>query len=76
MPVEADFVIGSWIFRILAPIGAMATFIHLQHTAKDPVLSEKLAGVMPATESVCPFCGVPLMVGSETYCPNCAVFRV
>jgi len=75
-PVGPDFVVGSWIFRIAAPIGAIATLIHLLRTPRDPVVADKLATVSPSAETECPFCRVPLLVGDTTYCPLCGILRV
>jgi len=74
-PLDPDFVIGTWIFRIGAPIAALLTFAHLRGTPKDVRLKSKLAGVLPAADIVCPFCRTELIVGDRCFCPNCAVVR-
>ena len=75
MPVEADFVAGSWIFQIGAPIAAILTLVHLLRTPADVSLKERLAGILPASDATCPFCGVQLIVGERCFCPRCAVVR-
>ncbi len=76
VPADTGSNIGLWCFRILASLAALATLIHLLRSPKDPVLSEKLSSILPAMDSECPFCRVPLIVGPETSCPNCAVVRL
>jgi len=76
MPVEPDFVAGSWIFRIAAPVGAILTLVHLLRTKKEPTLKARLATIQPAADNVCPFCGAQLlMLGSQCSCPGCGVVR-
>jgi hypothetical protein len=76
MPVTPDFVAGTWIFRIAAPVAAVLTLVHLLRTRKEPSLKEKLAGIVPATDTVCPFCGMQLlMLGSQSSCPACGILR-
>jgi len=74
-PVTPDFVIGSWIFRLAAPVAAVWLLIHLLLTDKDPSLKEKLAAVPPATELVCPYCATPMVGGAHWSCPACGVAR-
>jgi len=76
MPVTPDFVVGSWIFRIAAPVGAILTLVHLLRTKKEPSLMARLATIEPADDTVCPFCGAQLlMLGSQCSCPVCGVVR-
>jgi len=76
MPVTPDFVAGSWIFRIAAPVGAVLTLVHLLRTKKEPSLKARLATIQPAADTVCPFCGTQLLVlGSRCSCPICGVVR-
>jgi hypothetical protein len=77
MPVEPDFVVGSWIFRIGGPIGAILVFAHLLRTPKDPSLTQILATIPPASDTVCPFCRTPLLVAaSGCSCPACGIVRL
>jgi hypothetical protein len=76
-PIDSDFFIGSWIFRIGGPLGAIFAFAHLLRTPKEPGLKEKLATVPPASDTVCPFCGAQLMMlASQCSCPACGVARL
>ena len=75
MPVERDFVAGTWIFRIGAPIAALLTLVHLLRTPADVSLKERLARILPASDVTCPFCGIQLIVGERCFCPSCAVVR-
>ena len=73
--IRENFVAG-WLFRIALPLGAILTLVHLLRTHKDPSLHEKLAGIPPASDTVCPFCGAGLMVlSSQCSCPACGVVR-
>jgi hypothetical protein len=75
MPVTPDFVAGSWILRIAAPVGAMLTLVHLFGTKKEPSLKARLATIEPAADTVCPFCGAQsLMLGSQ--CSMYGVVRI
>lgn len=77
MPLSPDILILGWVIRIGAPLGAILTLIHLLHTPKDPSLTEKLAAVVPASDTSCPFCDSPLLqLSSQCSCPNCGVVRV
>lgn len=76
MPVMPDFVAGTWIFRIAAPLGAILTVAHLLGTRNEPSLKARLASIQPAADTVCPFCGTPLlMLASGCSCPVCGVVR-
>lgn len=67
----------SWIFRICAPICAILLLVHLVRSPKDVSLKDRLAGIQPAADTACPFCGTPLMVlASGCSCPTCGVIRV
>ena len=64
--------------RLLPAGGAIALFINLLMTPKDPKLRELLAAISPAEDSVCPFCATPLMAGNSGgrwACPACGVVR-
>ena len=74
-PVIPDFVVGSWIFRLAAPVAAVLLLFRLLLTDKDPSLKKKLAAVPPASELVCPFCSTPMVGGAHWSCPACGVAR-
>ena len=76
-PMDPDFVVGTWVIRVVAPVAAILTFGHLLRAPKDISLERMLAGVVPASDTVCPFCGAQLMMlGPESSCPICGVVRV
>jgi hypothetical protein len=69
-------VVGGWIFRIGLPIGAVLLLVHLLRTPKGPTLEERLAKILPAQDTVCPYCGKHLLViNSRCSCPGCGVVR-
>jgi len=74
-PVSPDFVTGSWFFRLGAPIAALLSLVHLLRTDKDPSLKEKLSAIVPASETICPFCATPMVGGARWSCPVCRVVR-
>jgi hypothetical protein len=76
-PLTPDVVIFGWVLRIGGPTGALLTVHHLLRTPKDPSLKEKLAAIPPATDTVCPFCGSPLLVrSSQCPCAACGILRL
>jgi len=77
MPVDAGFALGSWIARLAAPMGAAAVLVYLVRGLKEPSLRKRLKAIPPATDSVCPFCAVPLVAGtgSRLSCPDCNAVR-
>ena len=71
-----DDLVFGWVIRVGAPIGAVLTLIHLLRTPKDPLLQEKLSGIPPASDTICPFCGSALLLlSSQCSCPTCGVLR-
>lgn len=74
-PIPKDFVGGAWAIRIVTTLGALLVFVNLQRTPKDPKLKDMLATIPLATDTECPLCKIPLLVGSQTYCPQCGVQR-
>ena len=74
-PMEPDEVFLVWLVRIGLPLGALVLLWHLLRTPKDPSLREKLAMVEAATDTVCPFCGSQLLVGTHCSCPICGALR-
>ncbi len=74
-PVTPDLVAGIWLFRIGAVLCAVLLLVHLLRPPYDPSLEEKLDTVHPAAETLCPFCGTQLIVGTRCYCPGCGVVR-
>jgi hypothetical protein len=76
VPIEPDSVDVIWALRVAVPVGAVLTLVHLLRTKKEPSLEARLATVLPATDTVCPFCGVTLLVlSSGCSCPACGVVR-
>lgn len=74
-PVMPDFRLGSWLFRIGAPLGAIILLLHLIYTPKETPLKERLGTVHAATDTLCPFCGTQLIVGPLCSCPVCGIVR-
>ncbi len=74
-PVEPGDAAITWIFRIGAAAGALLLLINLLRTPKDPSLREKMERVLPAMDSICPFCRTPLLGGERWSCPMCGVVR-
>lgn len=74
-PVPPDFVVGIWIIRVGAPVAAILVLWHLLRTPIDLSLKERLSTVVPASETICPFCGTPLTGGPHWSCPGCGVVR-
>ena len=76
-PMEAGSEVPIWLLRIGAPIGAALVLVHLFRTRGEPSRKEQLANIPPATDMVCPFCGVDMMmVSSKCSCPKCGVARL
>ncbi len=74
--VPQDLVVGAWIIRIGAPIGAILVLLHLLRTSDEPSHAEHLKSIPPAVDAVCPFCGAQLLtVSSRCACPACGVVR-
>jgi len=73
--ISPDFYVGSWVFRIGAPIGAAILLLHLIYAPQGPSLKEMLESVQPATETVCPFCGIQMILSPQCCCPSCGVVR-
>ncbi len=69
-PVTPEDVAITWIFRIVLPAGATMLLMRLLSTPKDTSLRQMRATVQPATDTVCPFCGTPLIAGSRWSCPG------
>ncbi|HKH99971.1 MAG TPA: hypothetical protein VJ999_12755 [Candidatus Sulfotelmatobacter sp.] len=65
----------GWVLRIGPLAGAAALLYQLLHTPKDPSLKERLAALPPASDTVCPFCGNPLLAGERWSCPACGGVR-
>lgn len=75
-PVAPDLVVVTWGFRIGAPLGALLVLAHLLRTPTDLSLTQRLASIGPATDTICPFCGTQLIVlSSVCTCPICGVVR-
>jgi hypothetical protein len=74
-PEDAEEVASVWILRVGAPLAAMLLVRHLLLTPKHPSLREMLKTVPPATDTVCHFCGTPLVMGARSSCPACGAVR-
>ena len=80
-PSDAGLGVLPWIMRILPLGGAVALFIQLMLTPKEPSLRERLAAIPPADDAVCPFCSTPLTAAgiaapsSRWSCPACGAER-
>lgn len=78
VPINSeDVAILAWILRIGPLVGAAVLLFQLLTGAQEPSLKERLAEIPPATDSACPFCATPLMVGpsAQWSCPACGVVR-
>jgi hypothetical protein len=77
LPVDSEFAFGSWIGRLGAPAGAIFLVIRLLRTATPLSLRKKLASIPPSADTVCPFCSIPLVVGTVNRwsCPACNAVR-
>lgn len=76
MPMDSELGITTWIFRIAGPIGAILTLRHLLRTNPEPSLAARLAAILPASDTLCPFCGAQLLtLSSASSCPKCGVIR-
>lgn len=76
LPVDPDFVGGTWFFRMGGPVGAILVLVHLLRTPADPPLKSRLDAIPPANDTTCPFCGaLLLLISSQGSCPNCGVLR-
>jgi hypothetical protein len=66
LPVDSEFVFGSWIGRLVAPAGAIFLVIRLLRTATP-------LSLRPTADTVCPFCSIPLVAGTGNRwsCPAC-----
>lgn len=77
VPADPSFELGTWVCRIAAPVGALVLLVYLLRGLKQPSLRKKLAAIPPAADTVCPFCAVPLAMGTgdRWSCPNCGAVR-
>ena len=75
-PVTQDFVAGTWIMRVGCPLGILLLVYTMVRKRKDASLDQLLAQVHPASDTDCPFCEIPLLVGSTTSCPECGALRL
>jgi hypothetical protein len=77
VPVEPDSAQITWVIRILSPLGAVFTLVHLLRTPKDASHKAQIQNIPPATDTACPFCGTQmLMLSSSCACPLCGVVRL
>lgn len=72
-----DSVLAFWAMRIAYPIGLVFALRHTLKSKPDLRLPEKLREVMPAQESICPFCHglFVLSPGDRWLCSQCGVER-
>lgn len=75
MPVLPDSVVGTWSIRLGTSLGAILLFLHLSLARNNASLKKALAKIHPASDSACPFCGTPLLMGAQWSCPMCGVVR-
>lgn len=76
IPLTAHDWIFEWVMRVVMPVFAIFTLVHILRVPQGPSLKEKLAAVAPAVDTVCPFCGSALLVlSSRGSCPRCGVVR-
>jgi len=75
--ITPEIRIYGWLMRVGTPIGAILIIVRLLRPPKGLSLKQKLAGVPPASDTVCPFCGTALLLlSSQGSCPRCGVVRV
>jgi hypothetical protein len=68
----------AWIVRVVAPLGAVATAIHIARSSPDdPSYNARQLEIVPADDTICPFCDTPLVSAPpHCYCPICQVNRL
>lgn len=70
----------DWGFALLlaigAPVGAGFTLRHILRTPANTPLKKLLADIPSATETICPFCNMPMVLSSEWKCSGCGVERL
>jgi hypothetical protein len=79
MPVDEAQADMWWFFRIGGLVVALAMVVVLFRLPPDPSNRERLARVLPASDSTCPFCDVQLEVQlnpDRWRCPSCLVVRL
>jgi hypothetical protein len=74
-PMTAGDEAVTWAFRLGAPLGAVLLIVHLMRSPKEDSLKKKLAAIQPASDTICPFCDVPMICGDRWSCPTCGVAR-
>jgi len=74
-PVEPEDAWMFWLFRVGAPFGGWLLLRHLLIAPKTISLRQGIKLVMPANDTVCPFCSTPLLAGPRWSCPACGVVR-
>jgi hypothetical protein len=77
VPVDSGSSAISWVIRIVAPVGSILLFIRLVRSRAPFSLRKKLRSIAPAADTICPFCSIPLVVGTgeRWSCPSCNVVR-
>jgi uncharacterized protein (DUF983 family) len=64
-----------WAVRLAATVLAFFLALYLLRSPREVALRKQLAAVSLATDTICPFCGTPLVVGARWSCPGCGVVR-
>src|SRR5579862_2026196 len=75
VPIDQSVSVLGWLLRVGPLAGAAALLYQLLGTPRDPSLNERLAAIAPASDTVCPFCGTPLLAGELWSCPACGAKR-
>jgi hypothetical protein len=75
IPSTLDSSSTIWMYRLGLSVATALLLAHLIRAPKTPSLKEKLTGVRPASDVVCPFCGTQMLIGDRCSCPNCGVVR-
>jgi hypothetical protein len=76
VPPDPEFALGTWFCRVAAPAGAIVLLVRILRALKPP-LKKRLATIPPASDTVCPFCRMPLATGAgqRWSCPACGIVR-
>ena len=61
--------------RVIFTTLSVLLVMYLLRSPKEKALKEKLAAVLPATDSICPFCQAPMVNGPQWSCTVCGVVR-
>ncbi len=76
MPIESpDDATGTWVMRILVPLGLVALIISIVRDKGNVDLKEKLQSIAPLEGDYCHFCGGYLQKAEIPYCLECKARR-